>query len=32
MPAPTPEKLEQYQTMLEQYLNWLRRKRWRCFR
>jgi hypothetical protein len=31
-PAPTPEKLEQYQAMLEQYLNWLRRMRWRCFR
>jgi len=30
-PAPTPEKLEQYQAMLEQYLNWLRRMRWRCF-
>jgi hypothetical protein len=32
LPAPTPEELEQYQATLEQYLDWLRRMRWRCFR
>ena len=32
LPAPTPEELERYQTTLEQYLDWLRRMRWRCFR
>jgi hypothetical protein len=32
LPAPTPEELERYQATLEEYLNWLRRMRWRCFR
>jgi hypothetical protein len=32
LPAPTPEELEQYQATLQQYLDWLRRMRWRCFR
>jgi hypothetical protein len=32
LPAPTPEELMQYQATLEQYLDWLRRMRWRCFR
>jgi hypothetical protein len=32
LPAPTPEELSQYQATLEQYLDWLRRMRWRCFR
>jgi len=32
LPAPTPEELERYQATLEQYLDWLRRMRWRCFR
>jgi hypothetical protein len=32
LPAPTPEELERYQATLEQYLAWLRRMRWRCFR
>jgi hypothetical protein len=32
LPAPTPEELEQYQATLEQYLDWLRRMRSRCFR
>ncbi len=32
LPAPTPEELEQYAATLEQYLDWLRRMRWRCFR
>ncbi|MFZ1011366.1 MAG: hypothetical protein WAN65_31300 [Candidatus Sulfotelmatobacter sp.] len=32
LPAPTPEELEQYRNTLEQYLDWLRRMRWRCFR
>ena len=32
LPAPTPEALEEYQATLEQYLDWLRRMRWRCFR
>jgi|SRR5271155_5283412 len=31
LPAPTPEELKQYQATLEQYLDWLRRMRWRCF-
>ena len=32
LPAPTPEELSQYQATLEQYLDWLRRMRWKCFR
>ena len=32
LPAPTPEQMMQYQATLEQYLDWLRRMRWRCFR
>jgi len=32
VPAPTPEELSQYQATLEQYLDWLRRMRWKCFR
>ena len=32
LPAPTPEELMQYQATLEQYLQWLRRMRWKCFR
>jgi len=32
LPAPTPEELEQYRATLQQYLDWLRRMRWRCFR
>lgn len=32
LPAPTPEELERYRATLEQYLDWLRRMRWRCFR
>jgi hypothetical protein len=32
LPAPTPQELGQYQATLEQYLDWLRRMRWRCFR
>jgi hypothetical protein len=30
-PAPSPEELERYQATLQQYLDWLRRMRWRCF-
>jgi len=29
--APSTEELERYQAMLRQYLDWLRRMRWRCF-
>jgi len=29
--APSTEELERYQATLQQYLDWLRRMRWRCF-